>query len=143
MLKFLIRENKKSAFLGLIFLALFSLDRSILSRLLIFDMDMAKGNIDYNLLLLFLINFTYLFYYFLTNYMSEKHLDAFMTRSRDALNRKFIRKSIFGDYGYWHENRSKLVNSLTQDIRTVTDDYIQGLIQIYGLEKKFLRERLF
>lgn len=130
MFKFLFKNNKKSAFLGFLFLALFSVNEPLLSKLVLVDMDMAKGIRNFNIKYLIIINVLYLIYYFLSNYFSEKYLDLFMCQSKDSLNKVAIRKTISEHPSQWKDKQSELLNLFTTDINTITDNYIQGIIQI-------------
>ncbi|MDD7305371.1 MAG: hypothetical protein PUG67_02140 [Peptoniphilaceae bacterium] len=138
MLKRLIKNNKKEFALGFIFLFLFALNRPIMSRLIIVNMDMAKGKIPFSFQKILILNLLYLLYYLCSNLFSEKYLDIFMVKSKDYLNRNLIKNTIFNNSSMWYEKKSELINIFATDISTITDNYVQGLIQIIYLVVSFL-----
>ncbi|BFL71594.1 ABC transporter ATP-binding protein [Anaerococcus nagyae] len=142
MLKFLFKNNRKSAILGFVFLMMFSLNEPLLSKVILYDMDMAKGVREFHISYLLVINLLYLIYYLLSNYFSEKYLDKFMVQSKDSLNKVIMRKTIFDYPIKWKEKQSEHLNLFTTDINTITDNYIQGIIQIFYFLVAFISSSL-
>lgn len=88
MLKYLIKNNKFHAITGLIALIVFSLNKFLLSILILFDLAVANGEIFIDFRYVILINGLYILYYFIFNYFSEFLLDKFMIKSQNVLNQR-------------------------------------------------------
>lgn len=126
MLKYLIKKNKFDSFAGFVTLFLFALNRALLSGLILYDMSIVNGKIEFKLLSLILINGLYMLYYFLTSYLSEYYLDKFMIKSQHTLNNDLYKAVLKNDVE--ELSKSNISSMFTNDIPLISETYIQGII---------------
>lgn len=135
MFRYLVNKNKKYFFVGFGLLILFSLERPILARLVIYNTDLAKGKLDFSWLNLFVPNILYLVFYFITNYYSELFLDKFEIKSRHGLNCDIYRSLIKNQRTM---KKSEISTIFTNDIAIICGDYLKALVSVVYLLISFL-----